>query len=102
MTFSHFVNYYIKVLLHLPLKQGLKLSEDIMLVTQKTGSFTSSIKTRIETGRNDTERYFFGDSSFTSSIKTRIETSFVSIIHTIRMQVLLHLPLKQGLAVSDA
>ena len=38
-----------QVLLHLPLKQGLKLKGSVTLIMVKQGSFTSSIKTRIET-----------------------------------------------------
>ena len=72
-SFRTFPETRVYVLLHLPLKQGLKLQDKQQreeLV--ETSSFTSSIKTRIETGIDD-----FGGVSF----------------HF----VLLHLPLKQGL-----
>ena len=41
--------------------------------------------------------YFIINSSFTSSIKTRIETTVGLFIYDFYFFVLLHLPLKQGL-----
>ena len=61
-----------QVLLHLPLKQGLKLSQ-------------------IQSGSMGV------NCSFTSSIKTRIETAGKFIALEVKAGVLLHLPLKQGL-----
>ncbi len=60
-------------------------------------SFTSSIKTRIETLNSACSVSGSGESSFTSSIKTRIETPFRQPINPRTSHVLLHLPLKQGL-----
>ena len=61
------------VLLHLPLKQGLK------------------------PGEGDQNWIYTPKGSFTSSIKTRIETYPELTSHFVDQKVLLHLPLKQGL-----
>ncbi len=97
MSAAHFETINFTVLLHLPLKQGLKPELIRFFPIIRLRSFTSSIKTRIETPWSIRSGNWFELCSFTSSIKTRIETLSMLLEPSPSTLVLLHLPLKQGL-----
>ena len=85
-----------KVVMLLPLKQGLKHFRGAIIPVQAFHScYATSIKTRIETLPGQ-KQWKLQRSCYATSIKTRIET-FYPLQPRVSRQVVMLLPLKQGL-----
>jgi len=79
----------------LPLKQGLKHQTLDEAIGKRYGCYATSIKTRIETSREQFP-HFEIECCYATSIKTRIETASRCSVGR-WLTVVMLLPLKQGL-----
>ena len=85
-----------KVVMLLPLKQGLKPYFAMNSSSSASCCYATSIKTRIETGSMEANRFSGVRCCYATSIKTRIETSGI-LVFKLKFKVVMLLPLKQGL-----